>query len=315
MRSARFVLLSSRNAHADAERRSASLRLRVHSFWMGREMPVGFVVGSPDATDADNFSAVSAPIVFDRRLYAERRLRAERAQRDSFLVRHAAENLSERLGAVKQRFRRALDLNSRCQGLALLAGHAETWLRGALHPGADNVSFVADEEALPFAAQSFDLIVSILGLHAVNDLPGALVQIRRALAANGLFMAALFGGATLGEARRAFASGESERTGGASPRVAPFADVRDMGTLLQRAGFTLPVADVDRLEVRYRTFSTLVDDLRALGGSNSLARRRRTLLARSVLSAALASYESQNSRDGQLTATFDILYLTGWAPA
>ena len=215
---------------------------------------------------------------------------------------------------MKQRFRRALDLNSRRQGFALLAGHAETWLRGGLHPDAGNVSFVADEEALPFGAQSFDLIVSLLGLHAINDLPGALVQIRRALAANGVFMAALFGGATLGETRRAFASGESELTGGASPRVAPFADVRDMGALLQRAGFALPVADLDRLEVRYRTFSKLVEDLRALGETNSLAGRRRSLLSRGVLSAALASYETESSRDGQLTATYDILYLTGWAP-
>jgi SAM-dependent methyltransferase len=278
-----------------------------------QEMPVRFVVGLADATDADNFRAMTVPIVFDRRLYGLRRLRAERTKRDNFLVRHAAENLSERLGAVKRRFGRALDLNARRESFALLAGRAETWMRTGLHPDAVNVSFVADEETLAVAVQSFDLIVSILGLHAVNDLPGALVQIRRALAPGGVFMAALFGGATLGEMRRAFASGESVATGGASPRVAPFADVRDMGALLQRAGFALPVADLDRLEVRYRTFSTLVDDLHALGETNSLVERRRNFLSRSVLAAALASYENDNSHDGQLTATFDILYLTGWA--
>jgi SAM-dependent methyltransferase len=257
---------------------------------------------------------MSAPVVFDRRLYAARRLRAERAQKDSFLIRHAAENLSERLGAVKRRFGRALDLNARRESITLLAGHGESWLRVGLHPDLDKVSLVADEEALPFATQSFDLIVSILGLHAVNDLPGALVQIRRALAPDGVFMAALFGGATLRELRRAFALGESEQTGGASPRVAPFADVRDMGALLQRAGFDLPVADVDRIEVRYRSFAALVADLRAVGETNSLAERRRMFLSRSVLSAALATHEGQESRAGQLTATFDILYLTGWAP-
>src|SRR5437016_5621365 len=271
------------------------------------KMPVGFVVTSADATDVDNSAAMTAPIVFDRRLYAARRFRAEKASRQSFLVRHAAENLSERLAAAKQRFCRALDLNSRPQSFEVLAGHADSWVSTGLHPHSRAVSLVADEEALPFATRSFDLVVSVLGLHAVNDLPGALVQIRRALTPDGLFVAALFGGATLGELRRAFAAGESERTGGASPRVAPFADVRDMGALLQRAGFALPVADLDRLEVRYRTFSKLVEDLRALGGTNSLAGRRRTLLARGVLSAALASYETESSRDGQLTATYDIL--------
>jgi len=266
-----------------------------------------------NATDADNVRGVSAPIVFDRGLYGLRRLRAERAQKDSFLVHHAADNISERLNAVERHFGRALDLNTRRESFALLADYGEIWFRTGLHPGADGVSLVADEEALPFAEQSFDLVVSILGLHATNDLPGALVQIRRALAPEGVFMAALFGGATLGEMRRAFVSGESAVTGGASPRVAPFADVRDMGGLLHRAGFALPVADVDRLEVRYRTFSTLTDDLRALGETNSLVARRRNFLSRQELCATVASYENESSRDGQLAATFEILYLTGWA--
>ena len=276
-------------------------------------MPVGFVVTSADATDVDNSAAMTAPIVFDRRLYAARRLRAEKAARQSFLVRHAAENLAERLAAVKQRFRHALDLSSRPQSFEVLAGHAGSWVSTGLHQHSRAVSLVADEEALPFATRSFDLVVSVLGLHAVNDLPGALVQIRRALTPDGLFVAALFGGATLGELRRAFAAGESEQTGGASPRVAPFADVRDMGALLQRAGFALPVADLDRVTVRYGSFVTLVDDLRAPGETNALAQRRRSLLSRGVLSAALKNYEQIDSCDGKLTATFEVIYLTGWA--
>jgi SAM-dependent methyltransferase len=256
---------------------------------------------------------MSAPVIFDRRLYARRRLRAEEAARESFLVRHAAENVSERLGAVKRHFVRALDLGSRGQSFGLIAPRAERWLRTGLHHNSRTIDVVADEETLPFAPHSFDLVVSVLGLHAVNDLPGALVQIRRALTPDGLFMAALFGGATLGELRRAFASGEAETSGGASPRVAPFADVRDMGALLQRAGFASPVADVDSLPVRYASFAQLADDLRMLGETNALAQRRRSFLRRRVLSAALASYEQKSGVAGKLPATFEILYLTGWA--
>jgi SAM-dependent methyltransferase len=276
-------------------------------------MHAGFVVTSADATEVDKFLVMSAPLIFDRKLYARRRLRAENTIRDSFLVRHAAENLSERLGAAKRRFLRALDLSSRHQSFAMLSPHAESWLRTGLHRDTRTVDIVADEETLPFAPQRFDLIVSVLGLHAVNDLPGALVQIRRALTPEGLFMAALFGGATLVELRRALASGEAETSGGASPRVAPFADVRDMGALLQRAGFASPVADVDSLSVRYASFATLVDDLRMLGEGNALLQRRRSFLPRKVLSAALASYEQNDGTTGKFPATFEILYLTGWA--
>jgi len=277
-------------------------------------MPVGCVVRSTDATKFDNSPVMTAPIIFDRDLYAKRRLRAERTDKDSFLVRHAAENLSERMAAARPHFRRGLDLNTRRESFDICAVHSENWVRAGLHPRSRAVSLVADEEALPFARHSFDLVVSVLGLHAVNDLPGALVQIRRVLAPCGLFMAALFGGATLTELRRAFASGEAEATGGASPRVAPFADVRDMGALLQRADFTSPVADVDSLSVRYSAFASLVDDLRALGETNALAQRSLRRLSRRALSAALESYRRNGSSDGKFTATFDIIYVTGWAP-
>jgi len=286
----------------------------VQYFYETEKMLVTSVVRSPDETKADNFHAMSAPIVFDRKVYAARRLRAERRHADNFLVRHAAENLSDRISAVKRGFGRALDLGSRRQSFELLSRHADSWIRSGPHRSSRAVELVADDEFMPFATYSFDLIVSVLGLHAVNDLPGALVQIRRTLAPGGAFLAALFGGATLKELRMALAFGEGEETAGASPRVAPFADVRDMGALLQRAGFTSPVADVDSLPVRYSSFANLVADLRALGETNALAQRSRRFLRRRVLSAALDSYRQNDSPGGKLAATFDILYVTGWAP-
>jgi SAM-dependent methyltransferase len=255
----------------------------------------------------------SPPQIFDRRLYAARRERAEKFGPTGFLVTEIAAQLAERIGTVNRRFERGLDLSSRDQGHELLRGAAANWTRAKLYRSPDAI--VADEEALPFAPDSFDLIVSVLSLHAVNDLPGALIQIRRALKPDGLFMAALFAGDTLTELRDAFAQGESEVLGGTSPRVAPFADVRDLGGLLQRAGFSLPVSDVERTSVRYRSFATLVGDLRGLGETNALAQRSQKFLRRDVLAAALAHYSAAHAEpDGRLRATFDIAYLTGWAP-
>jgi SAM-dependent methyltransferase len=253
------------------------------------------------------------PQIFDRHLYAVRRARAERLRPDGFLVAEVAAHLAERIGAVNRRFERGLDLSSRDEGYEQVRGAPASWTRAKLYPASDAI--VADEEALPFAAESFDLIVSVLSLHAVNDLPGALIQIRRALRADGLFLAALFAGDTLTELRDAFARGEGEVLGGASPRVAPFADVRDLGGLLQRAGFALPVSDVERTTVRYRSFDALVGDLRGLGETNALTKRRRKFLRRDVLAATLAHYSAAHGEaDGRLRATFDVAYLTGWAP-
>jgi SAM-dependent methyltransferase len=258
---------------------------------------------------------VTAPIIFDRRLYAARRLKAARRGEESFLARQAGEDLAERLLALGRRFPRALDLGSRTESFDLLAPFADRWVRAFPAVGGAGASVVADEETLPFAPESFDLVTSALALHAVNDLPGALVQIRRALAPGGLFLAAMLGGNSLAELRRAFAAGEVETCGGASPRVAPLTDVRDAGALLQRAGFVMPVADVERTVVRYRSFTTLVDDLRALGETNALMQRRRSALPQRTLTAALAHYMKEDSdADGRLRATFDILYLTGRAP-
>ncbi|HEY3638689.1 MAG TPA: methyltransferase domain-containing protein [Rhizomicrobium sp.] len=258
---------------------------------------------------------MTAPDIFDRKLYAARRLKSARERGESFLTQQAGEALSERLAGLNRNFRRGLDLGSRMESFALVSPAAGTWIRTAASPNSKTVDVIADEEALPFAAESFDLVVSVLILHAVNDLPGTLVQIRRALAPGGLFLAALFGGSTLTELRRAFAAGESEVSGGVSPRVSPFADVRDAGALLQRAGFAGPVADVERLPVRYGSFDRLVGDLRALGETNVLKQRRKTFLSRGVLAASLAHYAADDGdADGKLRATFDILYLTGQSP-
>jgi SAM-dependent methyltransferase len=259
---------------------------------------------------------VTAPVIFDRRLYAARRLRAARDGKESFLARQAGENIAERLAALGRRFPHALDLGSRAESFALIAPFADRWVRTSALVGEMDESVVADEEALPFAPGSFDLAVSTLTLHAVNDLPGTLLQIRYMLAPGGLFLAALFGGSTLSELRHAFAAGEAEVSGGASPRVAPLTDVRDAGALLQRAGFVMPVADVERVGVRYSSFQRQLDDLRALGETNALMQRRRSGLSRRILRAAIAHYMEQDSdTEGRLRATFDILYLTGRAPS
>jgi SAM-dependent methyltransferase len=173
----------------------------------------------------------------------------------------------------------------------------------------------ADEEVLPFRDASLDLVVSALALQFVNDLPGVLVQIRRALKPDGLFLAALIGGDTLTELRQSFAAAESEIEGGVSPRVAPFADLRDLGTLLQRAGFALPVTDTDRVIVRYDGAFGLMRDLRRMGATNALLDRRRTPLKRATLMRMAEIYAQRFAdNDGRLRATFEIVWLSGWAP-
>jgi SAM-dependent methyltransferase len=173
---------------------------------------------------------------------------------------------------------------------------------------------VADEEFLPFADGSFDLIVSCLSLHWTNDLPGALVQARRALKPDGLFLAAILGGETLGELRRALIEAEVAETGGAGPRVSPFADVRDAGALLQRAGFALPVVDADTITVSYENALDLMRDLRGMGEANAIAERRKDFTRRSTLLRAAAIYEDMFADAGRMPATFQVVNLTAWAP-
>ena len=175
--------------------------------------------------------------------------------------------------------------------------------------------FDRDDETLPLAPESLDLALSALALHFANDLPGVLAQIRRALRPDGLFLAALLGGDTLTELRQSFAAAEVECEGGLSPRVLPFADLRDLGALLQRAGFALPVADVDRVVVRYGDAFALMQDLRRMGATNVLAERRRTPLRRATLLRMAQIYSERFAdSDGRIRATFDIVWLSGWAP-
>lgn len=260
------------------------------------------------------------PVLFDRSLARQRRLRARRGMAVSFLVDHVAQDLAERLSVVMRSFVTAADIgtpSSRLRDLIRERKLAERIVGvDALRPErAEGPFVVADEEALPFADGSLDLAVSALALQGVNDLPGTLVQIRRALKPDGLLLAALLGGDTLTELRQSFAAAEAEIEGGVSPHVSPFADLRDVGALLQRAGFALPVVDVDRLIVRYDTPFNLMQDLRGMGATNVLIERRRTPLKRATLQRMAQIYaERFSDADGRLRATFDIVWISGWAP-
>jgi SAM-dependent methyltransferase len=229
-------------------------------------------------------------------------MRRARATGDRFLERASAENLAERLEAVTRRFQTGLAIGGGIP--ADLRPFAAAWAEADFD----------EREILSAEPGAFDLAVSILSLQAINDLPGALAQIRRALRPDGLFLGVILGGATLSELRETFAMAESETLGGISPRVSPFADVRDLGGLLQRAGFALPVADVERLTARYGDFRDLARDLRAQGLTNVLSERSRRFLRRDTLAALLAHYRERHAHDGKLNASFELVTLTGWAP-
>jgi SAM-dependent methyltransferase len=267
-------------------------------------------------------TAARNPVIFDRVLLRRRRRRAIALGPATFLLDRVAADLTDRLNAVLRRFDHALDLGSSGDTVRTMLARLESV--GSVvraDPTAENRGngagrlVAADEEALPFADGSFDLVVSALVLQFVNDLPGTFVQIRRILKPDGLFLAALLGGETLIELRQAFAAAESEVEGGASPRVAPFADLRELGSLLQRAGFALPVTDVDRVAVRYDSVFGLMKDLRRMGATNALTARRRTPLKRATLSRMADIYARRFAdSDGRVRATFDIVWVSGWAP-
>ncbi len=258
-----------------------------------------------------------SPIIFDRLLQRQRRSRAT-ASPANFLLDHVAGELADRLSVVLRRFDVGVDLGT--PGDAVRRSLRRLDAVGTTIVGADVVArgkpfVVADEEALPFRDSSLDLVVSGLALHFANDLPGVLAQIRRALKPDGLFLAALLGGETLTELRQAFAEAESEIEGGASPRVAPFADLRQLGALLQRAGFALPVTDVERVTVRYSSAFDLMHDLRRMGAANTLLARRRVPLRRTTLMQMADIYARRFAdADGRIRTTFDIVWLSGWAP-
>ena len=281
----------------------------------------------PPARRAINAPVSSAPPqIFDRTLIAARLDRAWRGGGDrpgaDFLLRRAADELAERLALVKRTFAVAVDAGApgphAAAALAVRIGGGSTLRLAPTATSAGSGDFsilVADLERLPLAAESADLVVSLLALHHVNDLPGAMIQIRRALRPDGLFVAALAGGDTLTELRQSLTIAESEISGGVSPRVAPFADARALGGLLQRAGFALPVVDVDSLVVRYADLLALMRDLRAFGAANALVERSRKPLSRAVLARAAEVYaERFADSDGRLRATFETVWLTGWAP-
>jgi SAM-dependent methyltransferase len=262
------------------------------------------------------------PMIFDRALLRRRQRRAAALGPVTFLLDRAAADLGERLAAVLRRFDLAVDLGTpgaavrtalgRLGSVGTVVAANAVFDRSA--PRAEKF-VVADEEALPFRDGALDLVVSALALQFVNDLPGVLIQIRRALKPDGLFLAALLGGDTLTELRQSFATAESDVEGGVSPRVAPFADLRDLGALLQRAGFALPVTDTDRIVVRYDSVFGLMHDLRRMGATNALLARRRSPLKRETLTRMAEIYAARFAdADGRVRATFEIVWLSGWAP-
>lgn len=264
--------------------------------------------------------------IFDRSLVRKRRDRAAgNFAAHDFLVREVAERLADRLDDVKRRFPLALDLGCHTGEIAdTLRGRGgiETLVQCDLSPAMaaaaarnGHMTLAADEEWLPFRPHCFDLVVSCLSLHWVNDLPGTLLQIRRVLKPDGLFIGTLLGSGTLAELRQCLAEAELAEEGGVSPRVAPFADVKDLGGLLQRAGFTLPVADSDSVPVSYGDPMRLMADLRGMGETNAVAEQRKGLTRRATLLHAIALYQQNFAgQDGRLPASFQVLTMTGWAP-
>ena len=249
-----------------------------------------------------------APILFDRALLRARQSRALKFGPATFLLDRVAEDMAERLQAVLREFKAAADI-----------GTARDQVRTALTGRADKIARVdlpdRNSEPLPLEPESLDLAVSALAFQFVNDLPGVLAQIRRALKPDGLLLAAMIGGDTLTELRQSFAAAEAELESGVSPRVAPFADLRDVGALLQRAGFALPVTDVDRVVVRYDSAFALMADLRRMGATNILVERRRTPTRRATMLRMAQIYgERFADTDGRIRATFDVIWLSGWAP-
>jgi SAM-dependent methyltransferase len=250
----------------------------------------------------------TAPVLFDRALLRARQKRAEKLAPATFLLDRVAEDMAERLHAVLREFRNGADIGtSSDQVRDALAGRIGQLARIKLPD--------SESEPLALAPESVDLAVSALAFQFVNDLPGVLAQIRRALKPDGLLLAAMTGGDTLTELRQSFAAAEAEFEGGISPRVAPSVDLRDVGALLQRAGFALPVTDVDRIVVRYDNAFALMQDLRRMGATNVLVERRRAPTRRATLSRMAQIYgERFADPDGRIRATFDVIWLSGWAP-
>jgi SAM-dependent methyltransferase len=275
-------------------------------------------------------STAAHPLIFDRALLRRRRMRAVALGPSTFLLERVAQDLADRLATVMRHFEWAVDLGtpgdlvrralSGTGQITSIAGvdplmHALRMHERGEEFSPDTLAVAGDEEVLPLRDGALNLVVSALSLQFVNDLPGTLTQIRRALKPDGLLLAALLGGDTLTELRHAFAIAEAETEGGVSPRVIPFLDVQAAGALLQRAGFALPVTDVDRITVRYDCALALLRDLRRMGASNPMVERSRRPLRRATLKRMIDVYEERFADcDNRIRATFEIIWLSGWAP-
>lgn len=259
--------------------------------------------------------------VFDRAAIRRHRDRAAaRMDQHDFLLREVGHRLADRLQNIKRRFPHALDLGCHRGELGKILVHRDdiecivncdpSFGMVTLSPGP---RLVADEDALPFQSSCFDLVMSLLSLHWVNDLPSALIQVARCLKSDGLFLAAMFGGETLVELRRSLLEAEVKTRGRVYPRVSPFVDIRDLGDLLQRADFTMPVVDIDQITVTYPNTFALMAELRGMGESNATHHRPRHFTAPSTLQAVGEFYpESTRGPDGRISALFQIVYLTAW---
>lgn len=263
--------------------------------------------------------------VFDRALHRQRRQRsADRFADYDFLFQEVADRFPDRLSVLKREFPLTLDLGCRAgalgarltgrQGIETVVG-VDPALAFAAQVAVGAPALVADEEALPFAPESFGLVVSNLSLHWVNDLPGALVQVRRALRPDGFFLATLLGGETLAELRQVLTEAEMAVSGGASPRVSPFVDLPTAAALMQRVGFSLPVVDSEIITVTYTDLFRLMADLRGMGESNVALGRRRNPPPRALFLEAARRYAERHAEpDGRIPVRFEVLWLAGWSP-
>ncbi len=259
---------------------------------------------------------MAVPQIFDHRLMAQRLARAASGMPD-FLMARLIDELIERLALVKRNFTQAADIGTPSPALTLRLRQTRQTCHIAPVAGlaAPAPSRALDSENLGLAPESLDLVTSVAALHFANDLPGIFAQIRRALKPDGLFLACIAGGLTLHELRTCLTEAEIELSGGASPRVIPFADLRDIGALAQRADFALPVTDLESITVRYADMFALMADLRAMGATNPLLDRARTPASRALFLRAAALYAQRFSDpDGRIRARFDWVWLSGWAP-
>lgn len=259
--------------------------------------------------------------VFDLQSLVARKRRARRIDDRGahFLMQRAAEDVADRLSTVQRNFDTAASILSQtdaAQRMLQQSGKVENTFRVETDAALlDGDGLVAQDEILPLQPESVDLVISLYALQEANDLPGMLIQIRRSLRPDGLFLGCLAGAGTLGELREALLAAETELYGGASPRVFPFADVRDMGGLLQRAGFALPVTDSESVTVRYDSMFALIRDLRAMGATNSLLARSRKPANKALFLRAAEIYaERFSDPDGRVRATFSTIWLSGWTP-